>query len=91
MNTEEKITVLERKIKEIEERNKRVESDKAWEISKTRTIFIAISTYFLIVCFMLLIKDGHPFLNAFVATAGYLLSTGTYDIFKKWWLKNRKS
>ncbi len=81
---------LEKRIIKIEERNKRVEADKAWEISKTRTIFIAISTYVLIVFFMLLIKDNHPFLNAFVATSGYLISTGTYDIFKKWWLKKRE-
>lgn len=81
---------LEKRIQRIEERNKRVEADKAWETSRPRTFFIAISTYILIVIFMLLIKDNHPFLNAFVATVGYLISTGTYDIFKKWWLRKRE-
>ncbi|MBI4225898.1 hypothetical protein HY612_02185 [Candidatus Roizmanbacteria bacterium] len=91
MNLKTEINNLHARIIAIEQRNKRVEADKAWEISKTRTIFIAISTYILIVFFMLLIKDNHPFLNAFVATAGYFISTGTYDILKKWWLKRREN
>ncbi len=90
MNQEERLTSLENKVAAIEKRNKKVEGDKAWEISKTRTVFIAVSTYILIVAFMLLIKDNHPFLNAFVATSGYLISTGTYDVFKKRWLKKRE-
>ena len=37
---------LEKEIKEIKERNKRVETDKAWETSWTRKICIALLTYF---------------------------------------------
>jgi len=77
---------LNDEVEKIKARNRRVEKDKAWELSKTRTVFIAFSTYILISIFMLLIKDNHPFLNALVASVGYLLSTFTYNVLKKWWL-----
>ena len=83
---------LEQRVQKIEERNKRVEADKAWEVSRTRSLFIAFSTYILIFVFMLLIKDDHPFLNALIASLGYLISSETYGVIKKWWLKkNEKS
>ena len=82
---------LEQRVKNIEERNKRVEADKAWETSITRTLFIAISTYLLILIFMLLIKDEHAFLNALVASLGYLISSTSYGVLKKRWLKRNAS
>ena len=81
---------LEDSVTKILLRNKRVEADKAWELSKTRTIFIATSTYLLILIFMVLIHDNHPFLNAFVASVGYLISTASYGILKKYWLRRHK-
>jgi len=80
------VSYLERRIRKIEERNKRVEADKSWETSKTRSVFIAVSTYALIFIFMKLINEEHPYLNAFVASVGYLLSTATYGFLKKRWL-----
>lgn len=88
-NPEREISILKDEIEKIKARNKRVEADKAWELSKTRTIFIAVSTYLLIFFFMILIGDNKPFLNALVASIGYLISTSTYGILKKWWLKRR--
>lgn len=85
----EKIKELEIRVGNIEARNKRVEGDKAWETSRTRSIFIAISTYLLIFAFMNLIGDNHPFLNAFVASVGYILSTATYGFLKKRWLAKK--
>ena len=87
---EEKISVLQEEIEKIKARNRRVEADKAWELSRTRTSFIAVSTYLLILVFMFLIHDSHPFLNALVATVLYLLSTESYGVLKKWWLKKRR-
>lgn len=84
------IKSLSEEINKIKARNRRVEGDKAWETSKTRSIFIALSTYLLIYIFMRLIGDDHPFLNALVASTGYLISTFTYDVLKKWWLAKRK-
>lgn len=88
---EEEITILKEEVERIKARNKRVEADKAWEISKTRTLFIAVSTYLLIFCFMILIGDSRPFLNALVASVGYLISASTYGILKNWWLKKKNS
>ena len=78
---------LEQRVKNIEERNRRVEVDKAWKLSRTRTLFIAASTYILILVFMGLIKNEHPFLNALVASVAYLMSSATYKGIKKDWLK----
>lgn len=78
---------MEESILALKERNKRVESDKAWEISKTRRILIAIMTYFIIVIFLYIIDISRPWLNALVPTIGFLLSTLTLSIFKKTWIK----
>jgi hypothetical protein len=43
------LTKLENDIKKINERNSRVEDDKAWETSWTRRIIIGVFTYFIIV------------------------------------------
>ena len=82
---------LEESVAKIHLRNKRVEADKAWELSKTRTIFIAVSTYLLILSFMILIGDNHPSLNAFVASVGYLIAIASYGILKKYWLRKNKA
>ncbi len=72
-------------IQAIQERNKRVEADKAWETSKTRKAIIAIMTYIIIVIFLNLIKAPYPYLNALIPTAGFLLSTLTLRYCKKIW------
>lgn len=90
-NPEKEISILKDEIEKIKARNKRVEADKAWELSKTRTIFIAVSTYLLIFAFMILIGDNKPFLNALVASIGYLISTSTYVVLKQWWLKRQRN
>lgn len=89
LDYQKRVKNLELRVEKIEARNKRVEGDKAWETSKERSIFIAVSTYTLIFTFMKLIGDNHPFLNAFIASLGYLLSTATYNFLKKLWLARR--
>ena len=78
------------KIKSIEERNKRVEADKAWETSFTRRFIITVITYFVVVLFLHLINVNKPWLNALVPTGGYVLSTLSLPFIKKWWLKLKK-
>lgn len=85
------IKELQEEIEKIKERNKRVEADKAWETSRTRTAFVASSTYLLILIVMLLINADHPFFNAFLAAVSYIISTESYGILKKWWLKQKNS
>lgn len=79
---------IEKEIEIIKKRNKKVEGDKAWEISWTRRVFIAIATYVVAVIWLILIEENIPFLKAFVPTGGYILSTLSLPIIKKWWSGN---
>ncbi|MBI5220934.1 MAG: hypothetical protein HY978_03845 [Candidatus Liptonbacteria bacterium] len=72
-------------IREIQERNRRVELDKAWEVSWTRRVFIALVTYLVAGVWLVWIRDAYPWLKAFVPAAGYVLSTLSLPILKKWW------
>ena len=77
-------------IDEIEARNKRVETDKAWETSKTRRGFIAIITYIIACYYMRVLGVGDYYLHALVPTGGYVLSTLSLPYIKAIWLKRRK-
>ena len=55
---------IEKEIETIKERNSRVELDKAWEVSWTRRLFIAISTYVIAGAWLIVIKDSFPLLKA---------------------------
>lgn len=81
---------LEKEIRKINERNKLVESDKAWETSKTRKLLIAVFTYLSIALYMWAIEIPMPFLNAVVPTAGFLLSTLTLPTFRSMWLSRNQ-
>lgn len=85
---ENEINKLKESINEIQKRNKKVELDKAWEISKTRKLLIAILTYIVIVLFFYTANLGKPFINAIVPTIGFLLSTLSITYFKNFWIKN---
>ena len=80
------IKELEREIAKINERNSRVEADKAWETSKTRKLIITAFTYLAIALYMQAIRLPYPWLNAIVPTAGFLLSTLTLPTFKRLWI-----
>ncbi len=71
----------------IEERNRRVELDKAWETSKTRRFCIATVTYVIASLFMWRIDVPDPLINALVPTGGYLLSTLSLPFIKTWWVQ----
>lgn len=77
---------LKREIETIKTRNKKVEADKAWETSFSRKVLIAILTYFVVVLFFFVANLAKPFVNAIVPTLGFILSTLTVPIFKKFWL-----
>jgi hypothetical protein len=74
-------------LESIKERNRRVEADKAWELSKLRRALLAIMTYLVIVVFLISIGAPNPLLNAFVPTVGFILSTLTLPFVKKLWLE----
>lgn len=79
--------MTEQSIAAIEERNKRVESDKAWETSKTRRALIAGLTYLIAGLYMSSLGVGAPWLNALIPTGGYLFSTLSLPMAKKIWLE----
>lgn len=78
---------LEERVSVIEERNKKVEIDKAWETSLTRRILISIFTYLAIALYLKFIVGIEPWINAIVPTVGFLLSTLTLPFFKSIWEK----
>ncbi len=78
---------LKNEIREIKERNARVEADKAWETSLFRKILVAILTYIVIVLFFIVAELPKPFINPIVPTLGFLLSTLSISFFKTLWLK----
>jgi len=81
------ITQLENRIKKVEERNSRVETDKAWEVSYTRRALLVLFTYLAIGIYLNYINVPSPWLNAIVPSVGFLLSTLTLPFFKKQWIK----
>lgn len=78
---------LEKEVKEIKARNKRVEADKAWETSKTRKLIVAVLTYLVIVIFFIFADLPAPWLNAIVPTLAFMISTASLPLFKKMWMK----
>jgi uncharacterized ion transporter superfamily protein YfcC len=78
---------FEKRLNAIEQRNKKVELDKAWETSWSRKIIIAILTYAVIVLFFFMAQLPKPFINSIVPTTGFVLSTLSLPFFKKLWLK----
>lgn len=78
---------LEKRIEKIEERNRSVELNKAWETSLTRKILVAIFTYLAIALYLKFIVGIDPWINAIVPTVGFLLSTLTFPYFKSLWGK----
>ncbi len=82
-------TNIEKEIQQIKERNKRVEADKAWEVSFARRSLITAGTYVIVVIFLFSIGAPNPWTNAFVPTIGYILSTLSLPFVKKLWIKRR--
>ena len=84
----EKIETLEREVKTIQMRNRRVEGDKAWEISHIRHILVAVITYILATLVLWLISIEKPYLGALIPTLGFILSTLTLECAKRFWISH---
>lgn len=82
---------LYKEVIKINQRNRRVETDKAWEQSWFRRAVIAIMTYIIAVVWLKAINEPSLLWKAFVPVAGYIFSTLTLPPIKKWWSrKNAK-
>jgi hypothetical protein len=78
---------LETRVNAIEERNNRVEQDKAWETSWTRRLTIAAMTYVVVLGYLFAINNDEPFINALVPAVGFVLSTLVLKSIRKAWQK----
>ena len=82
---------LEKEIKEIKERNKRVELDKRWETSLTRRLCICVLTYVIVVFYSYIIsKTSNILLSSLVPVIGFTLSTLSLKGVRMLWEKNIK-
>ena len=64
---------VEEEVEAIKQRNRKVETDKAWEVSWTRRLFIGILTYVIAGVWLFSINDTYPWLKAAVPAAGNIL------------------
>ena len=81
----DKYEILEKRIVEIEKRNKKVEQDKAWETSLLRRLLLILFTYLTIGIYMKFVLNTDPWLNAIIPSLGFYLSTLSLPIFRKLW------
>lgn len=81
------IQELEVEIEKIKERNKRVEREKAWEVSWTRRIMIAISTYTIIAIFFFFIGTDEPLKDSIVPSLAFIISALSAPLLKRFWLR----
>jgi hypothetical protein len=81
---------IKQRLQQIEDRNNRVEDDKAWETSWTRRLSIMALTYAVVAFYLRFVVHIAPWINALVPVLGFLLSTLTISLLKKEWL-NRKN
>jgi len=80
---------LAQRVAKIEARNKKVESDKAWEMSLARKLLVAVLTYLVVSIFMNALDVDSPWLNAIIPSIGFMLSTLTIPVVKNLWLKHK--
>lgn len=78
---------LEEEIVLIKTRNKRVETEKAWETSWTRRISLSIMTYLVVSIFFFFAGNPEPLEQAVVPSLAFILSTLSGPYMKKLWLK----
>ncbi len=72
----------------IQQRNARVEVDKAWERSLTRRGLIAIATYVVIGGYLSFLGIEGAWLHAVVPAVAYILSTLCLSQIKPLWVEN---
>ena len=80
---------LEKRVKNIEDRNKKVELDKAWEVSYTRRFILVVFTYVSIGFYLQAIGVNQAWLHAIVPSIAFMLSTLTMPFFKKLWIRDK--
>ena len=81
---------LEKEVAAIKARNKKVETDKAWETSWTRRVCIMVLTYVVVVLYSYTISQiSNIWLSSLVPVIGFTLSTLSLGLVRKLWEKHR--
>ncbi len=80
---------LEDRLTAIENRNARVELDKAWETSLVRRLSICIITYGTALGLLWIQQTPHLFLGACIPVCGYILSTLSLPWIRRRWQQRR--
>jgi hypothetical protein len=81
---------LEDRVAAIEARNRRVETEKAWETSLTRRIGVTLMTYVIATLTFAVIGTETPYIMAAIPTLGYALSTLTLPFLRNRWEQARR-
>ena len=71
MNRNSELAELDLRISSIEARNRRVELEKAWELSLTRKVSILALTYLVMILVFWSLENEKYALNAIVPTLGF--------------------
>ncbi|MFH0961196.1 MAG: hypothetical protein V1820_00755 [archaeon] len=77
-----RIEEMGKRLLAIEQRNRKVELDKAWETSGERKLALFILTYLAAGFFFQSIGISKPWLNAIVPASAFVLSTLTLSVLK---------
>jgi len=91
MNQNNELAELALRISAIEARNRRVELEKAWELSLTRKVSILALTYLVMILVFWSLENEKYALNAIVPTLGFFLSTASLPKVKAWWQRSKDS
>jgi hypothetical protein len=86
LTTEERLQNLQTRIDEIEQRNARVEAEKAWEVSSARIGTICLITYLVAAAVLWLLGTERFWLNAMLPVCGFYLSSQSLPVIKRRWL-----
>ena len=78
---------MQKELELIKQRNQRVEADKAWETSLVRIGSVAVITYAVALLVMRALGVERFWLQAFIPSFGYILSTQSLPLIKRWWIK----
>ena len=78
---------LHQELEKIKERNRRVEADKAWEVSTFRAVLIGVLTFVFTYLILFTVEQENALFGGLLAGLGFFISTLSIPIVKRWWLK----
>lgn len=81
---------LEKEIRRIKDRNRKVAADKQWERSRARRMMLTVLTYLLVGLYLQVLGVSQAWLNALVPATAFMLSTLSLPFFRAVWLNGQK-